>query len=96
MLHKDLLLLRMSPVQSPAATSHKMANSALKTMRFMSTDATVNGQCEGKLIDLSALAEVPILPWQYVDDKGPAGEWGGEVFLWSWREYLARLDPDGP
>ena len=95
MLHQDLLSLRLSSVQS-AATSHNMANSALKTMRFMSTDATVNGQCVGELIDLSALAEVPILPWQYVDDKGPAGEWGGEVFLWSWREYLARLDPDGP
>ena len=72
MLHKDLLLLRMSSVPGPA-TSHRMANSALKTMRFMSTDATVHGQCEGKMINLSALAEVPILPWQYVDDKGPNG-----------------------
>ena len=92
MLYQDLVALRSS-CAGGTETSHKMANSALKTMRFVSTQDVPDGACEGLSVDLSALAEIPILPWQYTDEKGPIGQWEGQVVMWRWREYLAKLEP---
>ena len=92
MQHQELLVLRASCAGGSDA-SHRIANSALKSIRFMSTKDEPDGGCEGSSVDITEMAGQPILPWQYTDDKGPTGQWAGQAVFWSWREYLANLDP---
>ena len=42
-------------------------------------------------IDLTEAETCPIVPWEYVEEKGPAGTWSGQTIQWSWRDYLAHL-----
>ena len=75
-------------------TSHKMANSALKSFRYMMTldDADATSGHGALYIDLTEVDAVPILPWEYSEGKGPAGSWSGETVDWSWRDYISKLD----
>ena len=95
MTHAQMLALRQCLSQSCAGgtdseTSHRMANAALKSLRHVSTRG--DGADWAVYIDLSEQDDLPIIPWEYVDEKGPKGCWGGKVFSWSWRRYLARMD----
>ena len=44
------------------------------------------------VIDLTSFDAIPVIPWEYLDDKGPCGQWKGETFDWSWKDYLTTLD----
>ena len=80
MLHRELLDMRVSFAGGTRDAIRK-ANSALKSMRYVSSDHSETGACEDMVIDLSALAEVPIIPWEYTDEKGQQGQWSGTVIL---------------
>ena len=43
-------------------------------------------------IDLTHHETIPVVPWQYINEKGPDGQWHGHTFDWSWKSYLATLD----
>ena len=90
--HQEVLDLRLSCVGG-TKEAIQLANSALKTMRFVSTTMDEDGGCEGTVVDVSALWETPILPWQYQDEKGPNGQWSGEVVWWNWKDFVAKLNP---
>ena len=69
MLHQELVDLRASCAGGSRDATRK-ANSALKSMRYVTTDQSENGACDNMVVDLSALADAPIIPWEHTDEKG--------------------------
>ena len=93
MLHLELLHLRAT-CAGGGRDGIRKANSALKTMRYVSTDDSDAGSCAETVIDLTALVDVPITPWEYTDEKGPSGQWSGIVTTWNWRHFMASIPAD--
>ena len=44
------------------------------------------------LIDLTHHETIPVVPWQYMNEQGPHGQWHGHTFNWFWKSYLATLN----
>ena len=64
MLHRELVVFRAS-CAGGSRDGIRKANSALKSMRYVSSDQSDTGSCDNLGIDLTALAHVPIIPWEY-------------------------------
>ena len=75
------------------AHGHKLANAALKSFRFLCTNSVQQSSDEeGCCLDITEFETMSVMPWEYIDDKGPSGQWKGETVPWSWKEYIASLD----
>ena len=91
------MLERRAACASESAASHASANAALKTLRFYATSQKAqrvpwaSGQ-SGSTIDVTGFETILVVPWEYHDEKGPVGQWKGETFDWSWKDYVAMLD----
>ena len=74
------------------ATGHKLANAAVKSLRFMGTKAVQSTPDEeGVCLDLTEFDTIPVMPWEYIAEAGPSGQWRGETVPWSWKDYIASL-----
>ena len=84
------MLERRTTCAGGSAASHASANAALKTLRYHA--AIPRFEAGSTDIDLTACDTIPVVPWEYIDEKGPVGEWAGETFDWSWKDYITMLD----
>ena len=89
--HETLLQLRESCAGGSNAAK-RLANSALKTLRWRETGGAPGDW--DTFVDLTDQHEVPVMPWEYATEKGPNGQWGGQYVLWDWRMFMANLSPD--
>ena len=74
-------------------TGLSVANSALKSLRFMSTSAEDDGDEVSQAVDLTDHDTIPIVPWAYACAGGPSGQWAGQIVMWSWKDFIAKLEP---
>ena len=89
--YETLLQLRETCAGGSNAAK-KLANSALKSLRWIETGGEPGDW--DSLVDLTDQHQLPIMPFEYATEKGPMGQWGGQYVLWDWRMFMANLSPD--
>ena len=91
----ESMLARRQACAGGPPTSHRMANCALKGLRFIGTRENDDDCSEsGLFVNLTDQDMVQVVPWAYTTDKGPSGQWEGQTVDWSWKDYIACIDPD--
>ena len=77
-----------------AKEANKRANNVLKYLRWRNTDAAGNSPTSyrGEVFDTAFGAEIQGIQVWHPADRGQAGHFGAETFVWSWRVWLASLD----
>ena len=68
------MLERRNTCAGGYAVSHAAANAALKTLRFHAAEPRNGDTSTPGSIDPTRCETIPVIPWEYLDEKGPVGQ----------------------